>query len=183
MKGSILFPSSTSSNISRAVDGRGIKYHTNKCMSGMFSTTRPIFQRGFWAQGPHSPSVARTRRTSVPSEQTKKPIRSEGVVDGFPTYETGLFWGHDTVLNPNRIAPHEISHHHISCQPIANHGNLIRSRDPRLRVLLEILHDLTATARLFRVMLEHRYTSCLFYLCGKSAREVDRGGSGRVGHD
>lgn len=62
------------------------------------------------------------------------------------THNTSLLPLHHPILNPNSITAHQIRHHDICRQPIPNHSNLLWSRDSRLGVLEEVLHDFGTAA-------------------------------------
>jgi len=68
------------------------------------------------------------------------------------THDAAFFRRYNTVFNPHSITSHKVGHHDIRCQPVADYGDLLRSRDTSFWVFAEILHNFGATAWFFRAM-------------------------------
>jgi len=83
------------------------------------------------------------------------------------TYNAGFFRRHNTILDPDSVASHEVSHHHIRHQPVTDYGDLIWSRDTCLGVLAEVLHDLRPTTGFFGTMGKHCDSGRLLDFGGK----------------
>lgn len=77
------------------------------------------------------------------------------------TYNTRLLPRHHPTLHPNSITAHHIRQHDIGRQPVANDGYLVWSRDARLWVLQEVLHDFRAAAWFLRAVREDCHACCL----------------------
>lgn len=65
--------------------------------------------------------------------------------------------GLDAILDPYAPAAHHVCHHHVRREAIADDGNVTRIRDPGLRVVLEVVHDLVPAAGLLDAMGEDLY--------------------------
>jgi hypothetical protein len=144
-----------------------------------------LIRRGWRAHGRSSLEKGGRAPAFVQPWKTEAGSQRVDTVDTalFNAYNALLLQGHDAVPDPDAPAAHHVGQHHVGCQPITDHSNLVRSSDPSLRVLAEVRQNLVATAWLLHGMRKYVEPGRLFNLGSKPAIHIVARRTGSIGHD
>lgn len=134
--------------------------------------------------GGFTPLLSRNERRfrSILENYTQSLAKNNSITRLAPACQTHhalLLQRHHAVLDPEAPAAHHVGQHHVRRQPVPDDGDLRRVRHARLRVLLEVGHDLRPAPGLLDLVREDVHAGALFH--GGGLREVLVPGRGARG--